>query len=192
VKDKNFNLPSGVPGKFNTGELVLTAILLGLALVLSLAESALPPLPLPMPGMRFGLANIAVMYALFFLGPRSSAFIVVLKALFAAFLRGPISGLLSLAGGGLSLLVMAGLLFVFRRRVSVLLISIFGAVFHNLGQLAAVWILYSNIYILWYLPALIVSGVAAGALTAALLGVAMPVLERAGLAVNCFYAKNDG
>jgi heptaprenyl diphosphate synthase len=53
--------------------LVLTSLIFAAALVLAVVENALPPLPIAVPGVKFGLSNIAVMYALFFLG-RKQAF----------------------------------------------------------------------------------------------------------------------
>ena len=48
-----------------TSLLVLTAMLFAIAIVLSLVEGALPALIPSVPGVRFGLSNIAVMYSLF-------------------------------------------------------------------------------------------------------------------------------
>ncbi|HOR14100.1 MAG TPA: Gx transporter family protein, partial [Clostridia bacterium] len=52
--------------KNNTAKLVLLALLFAIALVLAALENTLPPLPLPFPGLKLGLSNIAIMYALFF------------------------------------------------------------------------------------------------------------------------------
>jgi hypothetical protein len=54
--------------------------------------------------------------------------------------------------------------FIFKDKISYLIISIFGAVFHNLGQLAAVSLIYTSVYIWTYLPVLLIFGVIAGML----------------------------
>lgn len=59
---------------------------------------AAPALGLP-PGVKPGLANIVVMYALFFLGRGQALTLVLLKSFFAMLTRGPSAGALSLAGG---------------------------------------------------------------------------------------------
>ena len=59
-----------------------------------------------------------------------------------------------------------------------MLLSISGAVFHNIGQLVAVSLIYTNFYLLYYFPVLLVSGIVAGIATAALLKVIMPVFQR--------------
>jgi len=167
--------------KVNTGstmEIALTGLLLAAAIVLSVFESSLPPVMAAVPGVKFGLSNVAVMYALFFLNRRQAVSVAVLKSLFVLFTRGPMSGVLSLAGGLLSIFVMLLLMKLLKDRISYLMLSIAGAVFHNIGQLAAVAVMLSGIYMMAYLPVLLVSGVAAGAATATLLKFIMPAFQR--------------
>ncbi len=163
-----------------TKQLVLTALLFATALVLSLVENALPPL-IPVPGVKLGLPNIVVMYTLFFLGKGKAYTIVALKALFVSFTRGMIAGLLSFCGGFLSVTVMAVLLYLYKKRISYLLISICGAVSHNMGQYVAISIIYTNMNLWAYLPILVIAGVAAGIVTATLLRFIMPALKNTGL-----------
>lgn len=167
----------------NTGKtmrLVLTGLIFALALILTIIENSFPPLPLPVPGVKFGLSNIAVMYALFFLSKRQAYAIAVLKALFVFATRGIIAALLSLCGGLLSLTLMLVILLLFRDRVSYLAISISGAVAHNIGQFVAITFIYTGFYLLAYLPLLLVSGVIAGIITATLLRFIIPALKRLG------------
>ena len=66
----------------------LLGVLFALAAVLSLFEGALAPaLGLP-PGVKPGLANTVVMFALLFLGLPQAACLAVLKALLALLARG--------------------------------------------------------------------------------------------------------
>lgn len=158
--------------------LVLTALMFAFALVLSIVENTLPPVPIPVPGVKLGLSNIAVMYALFFLDKKQAFAIAVLKALFVVITRGIIAGFLSLSGGILSLVVMTLLMLVFKEKITYLVLSIFGAVFHNIGQFLAISLIYTNIYILMYLPILLISGVVAGIATSTLLRFIMPAFKR--------------
>ena len=80
-----------------TRKLVLSGMIFALALILAVVENALPSLPLP--GVKFGLSNIAVMYALFFLSKSQAYSIAVLKGLFVFMTRGYIAGILSLSKG---------------------------------------------------------------------------------------------
>lgn len=161
-----------------TKQLVLTALLFAVALVLSVVENSFPPISAGIPGIKLGLSNIAVMFALFFLYKRQAFTIAVLKALFVLSTRGPIAGLLSLSGGVLSIAVMALLIFVFKDRVSYLILSIFGSVSHNVGQFIIISILYTNMYLWVYLPVLLVAGVIAGIATSTLLRFILPAFKK--------------
>ena len=77
----------------------------------------------------------------------------------------------------MSITVMLMLMLIFKKKISYLIISIMGAVFHNIGQLLAVCIIYTNIYILAYLPVLLIAGVVAGSLTTILLKLALPAFN---------------
>ncbi|NLV37375.1 MAG: Gx transporter family protein [Clostridiaceae bacterium] len=161
-----------------TGRLVQAAFIFALALVLTIAENALPSLPVPVPGVKFGLSNIAVMYALVFLSKGQAYSIAVLKAMFVLVTRGLIAGMLSLSGGILSLTVMLVLMTVFGEKVSYTILSISGAIAHNIGQFVVITVIYTGMYMWAYLPVLIISGVVAGIITATLLRVIIPVLRR--------------
>lgn len=161
-----------------TQMLVLTSMIFAAALVLAIVENMLPPLPIAVPGVKFGLSNIAVMYALFFLGKKEAYTIGILKSIFVFITRGGIAGLLSLSGGILSITVMILLIAIFKEKVSYLMISIFGAVFHNVGQFIVITVIYTGINMLAYLPVLLISGLAAGIVTSTLLRFIMPAFQR--------------
>ncbi|QNU68894.1 Gx transporter family protein [Ruminiclostridium herbifermentans] len=158
--------------------LVLTALLFAVALVLAILENSFPPIFTAVPGVKLGLSNIPVMYALFFLDKKPAFMIAILKGFYVLITRGFIAGILSLSGGILSLLIMLLLLVVFRDKISYFVLSIFGAVFHNIGQFTAISLIYTNIYLWVYLPVLLISGVVAGMATSVLLRLIMPAFNR--------------
>lgn len=161
-----------------TQMLVLTSLIFAAALVLSIVENMLPPLPIAVPGVKFGLSNIAVMYALFFLGKKQAYTIGILKAAFVFITRGGIAGLLSLSGGLLSITVMVLLMALFRERITYLILSIFGAVSHNVGQFIVIMLIYTGMNMWAFLPVLLISGLAAGIVTSTLLKFIMPAFQR--------------
>jgi heptaprenyl diphosphate synthase len=163
-----------------THKLVLTSLFFAIAIILSIIENSLPPLPIAVPGVKFGLSNIAVMYVLFFVGKESAYMVAVLKAVFVFATRGWIASVLSLTGGILSLTIMILLMVLFREKISYLILSIAGAVFHNIGQLIAVSIVYTNLYLMYFMPVLLVTGVLAGIVTSVLLNVIRPAFKRVG------------
>lgn len=143
-----------------SGRVARWGLLTAAALALSWLESLLPPVGL-LPGMKLGLANIVVLYALYRLSLREAAVLALVRALLAAATFGNAFSLAySLAGAGLSLAVMAGL----KRldRFSILGVSAAGGVCHNLGQLAVAAAALGTARLGWYLPVLLASGTAAG------------------------------
>lgn len=157
---------------------VLSGLLFAIALVLSLVENMLPLLTVAVPGVKFGLSNIAVMYALFFIGTRQAYTITILKALFIFITRGFIASTLSLSGGLLSITVMLLLFLLPKEKISYLGISVAGAVFHNIGQFLVVTLVYVGASIWIYLPVLLISGIIAGIITATLLRIVLPALKK--------------
>lgn len=164
-----------------TFKLVLSALLFAFALVLALVENYLPPVPVPVPGIRLGLSNIVVMFALFFVGKSQAFTIAVLKSLFVLSTKGVIAGLLSFCGGILSIAVMSLVIFIFKDKVSYLIVSILGSVFHNIGQFIAITIVYQTVALWAYLPMLIIFGIIAGVITSTLLRFILPAVKKVGL-----------
>lgn len=164
-----------------TKGLVLTALLFAIAIVLSIIENSLPSIVIGVSGVKLGLSNIAVMYTLFFLTRKQAFIVAILKSFFVFLTRGAIAGALSLTGGIMSLIIMIILMLIFKKKISYLIISIFGAVFHNVGQLFAVSFIFTSIYIWAYLPVLLFAGVLAGIATSTLLKFILPAFEKLGL-----------
>ena len=141
-------------------KVALGGLLLALTLVLSWLESLIP-LSFAVPGIKLGLPNLAVVFALYRMRWRDAALLSLLRVLMVALLFGNALALAySAAGAVLSLLVMGGM----KRggRFSVVAVSVAGAVAHNLGQIAVAMLVLETARLIWYLPALLVSGVAAG------------------------------
>ena len=135
-------------------------LLVALAMVLSWVEQ-LVPLSVQVPGVKLGLANLAVIFALYRLGARASWTVSLLRVALVSITFGNAYSLwYSLAGAVLSLLVM-GLL---RKtgKFSLLGVSVAGAVSHNLGQIAVAAAVLGAASMAYYLPVLLVSGTAAG------------------------------
>lgn len=135
-------------------------MLIALAMVLSFIESQIPAF-IAVPGMKLGLANIAVVFALYSLGFREALGISLIRVLLSAILFGSaVSGLYSAAGAILSLIGMALLKKTgFFGTVGV---SVSGAVLHNLGQIGIACFILRTQALVYYLPFLILSAVVAG------------------------------
>ena len=166
-----------------TRHIALSGLLFALAMALSFIEGSLV-IPGLLPGMKLGLANIVVMYALFFMGPRQALVLDVLKALFVFLVSGFTAGLLSLCGGLLSLLVMAVLYYVVPVRPTWFILSVCGALAHNVGQLLGAGAIISSSLSLYYAPVMLVLGLVMGALTSITLKALLPALGRLGFSTR--------
>ncbi len=163
-----------------TKALVQTAFIFALAIILSLIENSIPTF-IAIPGVKIGLSNIAVMYALFFIGIKSALATAILKALFVLIIRAPVASFLSLFGGILSVIIMFLLLEIFSEKISYLVISAIGSVFHNIGQFIAISIVYQSVGLFAYLPLLIICGIIAGITTSVMLKILLPAIRRLNL-----------
>ncbi len=146
-----------------------------LAIVLSYVESLVPTI-VPVPGIKLGLSNIVTMYCLFFINAPCALLLAVLKSGFVFITRGATAALLSAAGGICSVAAMAGL-----RKLdsSDGLVSVTGAITHNLAQLCVSYFLLGTVVVFYYVPVLLISGIIMGVITISLLNVALPAINRA-------------
>ena len=135
-------------------------LLIALALVLSYVE-ALVPFSVAVPGVKLGLANIVVVFALYRLGKAEAFAISILRVLLMTFMFGNAFALFySLSGAVLSFGVMLLLLKI--GRFSSIGVGIGGGVFHNIGQILCAMALLGTKQIAYYLPVLLISGTVAG------------------------------
>ena len=162
-----------------TRHIALSGLLFALAMALSFIEGTLV-IPGLLPGMKLGLANIVVMYALFFMGARQALYLDLLKALFVFLVSGFTAGFLSLCGGLLSLAVMWVLYYLLPVRPTWFILSVCGALSHNIGQLLGAGLILSSAMSLYYAPVMLVLGLVMGALTSLTLRAILPALGRLG------------
>ena len=156
-----------------TKKLTELALLTALALTIFVVELRIPN-PLPIPGAKLGLANIITVYAVYRYSSKETISVVLTRTLLGSIFGGNMMALLySLSGALLCFCGMA----LLRRVLStkrIWLCSVFGAVFHNIGQIT-VAILLMGLGVLVYLPFLLVTGCLAGAFTG---GCAQMVINR--------------
>ncbi len=166
----------------STRKITYIAILTSMALVLSYFERILPP-PVPIAGVKFGLANIIILIALYILSSKDAFIILMLKVFMVSLLFSGLTGLLfGLIGGTLSFIAM-----VLTKKAGIFSsigVSISGAVFFNIGQIIASMILINTITILYYLPVLIISGVISGFITGLVASFTIKYLKQAKININ--------
>ena len=135
-------------------------LLVALALVLSYAES-LVPLSVAVPGVKLGLPNLVVIFALYRIGTKEAAVLSVLRVVLVSAMFGNAYSLwYSLAGAVLSLAVMSALKQT--KFFGCTGVSVAGGVCHNLGQIAVAMLVLRSAGVAYYLPVLVFSGTLAG------------------------------
>jgi heptaprenyl diphosphate synthase len=141
-------------------KIAFIGLFVALAFVLSYIEYMLP-LNIGIPGAKIGLANLAVMVALYTLGEKYAIALSIIRVVLVGFTFGNVSMMLySMAGAALSLLAM---LIVKRMgKFSVMGVSVIGGVFHNIGQIIVAMLVLETESLMYYLPFLIIIGTLTG------------------------------
>ena len=166
-----------------TRHLVLLALFVSQALILSIIESWIA-IPSPVPGVKLGLANIITLVTIIFFGLKDTLGVVTVRCILASLLGGGFVLLpYSLAGGILSAAVMYLLKKRMDKSLSLVGISIAGAVAHNLGQLSVAAFMTGGFAVFGYLPVLLASGLVTGCFIGLCAGFLVNALKKTRLFV---------
>lgn len=144
--------------------LTTLAVFTVIALTIFVAESFIP-VPVPLPGIKLGLSNIVTLFLILNYKPTDALYVLLVRILLSSlFAGGALYLLYSLCGGILCFAVMC-LIHRFLRGKYIFVTSIFGALFHNLGQLCIAFVITGTAGVFTYLPFLILSGTVTGLFT---------------------------
>lgn len=156
-----------------------TAILgmyLAFSMILSYIETLIP-LPIPIPGVKLGLTNLAIILLLYLYGFKEAFIINLMRIILTGFLFTNLSMILySLAGGILSLLCMT-----YAKRsqhFSLQCVSLIGGITHNIGQMCVAYLTVRTYGILYYVPFLLLAGSVTGWVIGMLETIIEPRLHR--------------
>jgi heptaprenyl diphosphate synthase len=139
-------------------KLTTLSLFLALGVVISYFESFIP-YPLPVPGVRLGLANIIGLYVLYIYSPKEYLFVGLLRVLIVGALRANAINLaISAAGFVLSHLTVVGLYYL--KKMSLYGLGVSSAVMHSLGQILVVMIIYQLPQMINYLPLIFFTSIA--------------------------------
>ncbi|MBQ6333174.1 MAG: Gx transporter family protein [Clostridia bacterium] len=138
------------------------ALLTAAALILGYLDSLIPLVP-SVPGIKLGLSNLVLLYAVFYMRPHETVLLMLLKVGLSSLLFGnAVGGLYALAGGVLS---VTGMLLLKRiPNVSPIPVSTAGGILHIVGQCAVGCVLISYRPVLFYAPWLFLCGTVTGIL----------------------------
>ena len=147
-----------------TKKLTSMALLSAVALIIFIIEAQIPPV-VPVTGVKLGLSNIITVFAVWVLGAKEAAAILLVRIFLGAVFAGNFSTILySLGGGVLALLTTVGLRYVLRNN-QLWIAGCLGAVAHSVGQMVvAVWV-SQTMTLLIYLPIMVICSIVTGSFT---------------------------
>ncbi|MDO4482894.1 MAG: Gx transporter family protein [Clostridia bacterium] len=145
-----------------TNKIALAGLLVALMLVLGFVESLIPTGTIP--GIKLGLSNGVLIFAIYILGIPTAFVLMLLKVVLSGLMFGGVSAMIyAFAGGLLSMIVMSLLSRV--KGVSPVVVSIAGGVMHNVGQVAMAMVMTNTPQLVYYMAILMMVGFVCGALT---------------------------
>lgn len=149
-----------------------------LAILMGYVESLFPP-PVPVQGVKLGLANVIVLIVLYFMGAKAALGINVIRVVISALLFSGFSGFLySIAGAGVSFIIM-----VLAKKIKssgIIGVSVLGGVAHNIAQIGVAAAVLNTPGLFYYLPVLIISGVVMGVITGIAARYCLNHIEKSG------------
>lgn len=162
--------------KSKVKNIALYGVMIALAMIFSYLESFIPiNLLIPVPGVKLGLANIVVLFALYTMRFGDAVVIAIIRVLLSGLIFGnPMTIAYSLAGSMLSIVVMYLLK---KTDLSIIGVSMMGGISHNIGQLIVAVILTSTVRIAYLVPVLLVTGMVTGLLMGVAAKLVIPRVE---------------
>lgn len=147
-----------------TRKLALMAMFTAASLIVFVIESQIPA-PIPVPGVKLGLANVVTLIAMVMLGRREAGLILLVRIAMGSMFTGGVSAFIfSIAGAALAYAVMCLTIRPFSKNL-LWVVSVFGAAAHNFGQLAAAVLITKTSALFVYAPVLLASAVVTGLFT---------------------------
>lgn len=142
---------------------VYIASLLTMSIVLSMVEGLIP---IPVPGVKLGLANIIILVMLYDFKTSEAFLVLIIRIFLVGILRGNIFQVpffMSLCGGLTSFVIMR--IFSLFKFFSIIGVSVIGSVFHCVGQIVIAIILLGTSQVVYYLPLIAILSTVTGVLT---------------------------
>ena len=137
-------------------------LLTAMMLVLGFIESLLP-VAAGVPGIKLGLSNGVLLFALYMMDAPTAFLLMLLKVILSGLLFGGVSAMMyAMAGGVCSML---GMILLKKLKFHLLTVSMAGAVLHNLGQVLLAMIILETDQLIYYMAILLLVGLACGAVT---------------------------
>lgn len=147
-----------------TKKLVLMALLSSMALIIFIVEAQIPS-PVPIPGVKLGLANVVTLGAMCLLGRKEAGAVLLVRIVLGSLFAGSPSTLIYSACGGLTAYLVMCVLLRPLGRERLWALSALAGVAHNVGQLGACVLILQTPGLIAYAPVLVLSGLVTGVFT---------------------------
>jgi len=148
--------------RFNVKRTALCGLLTAMMLVLGFIESMIP-VAAGVPGIKLGLSNGVLMFALYMLDAPTAFVLMIVKVVLSGLMFGGVSAMLyAMAGGVLSMITM---ILLKKLKFHILVVSMFGAVMHNVGQVLMAILIVNTPQLVYYMAVLMLVGLGTGAVT---------------------------
>ena len=114
----------------NVKKLTTMAMLTAISMIVFLIEAQIP-LPIAIPGVKLGVANVITLFAIWTLGRREAGVILLIRIVLGNLIVGSVMAMLYSLAGGLLCWVIMCLMKPITSRKHIWVMSIFGAMGHN-------------------------------------------------------------
>ena len=144
-----------------TKDITIIGFLASVSVVISIIESYFTFIGDVIPGLKLGLANIVIIFALYKYNFKTAIGISLIRVFIVAILRTGfgLNFLFSLVGAIFSITIM----WLFKKtKLSVIGVSIIGSIFHSIGQVLVGIVILNNSNVLYYLPYLLLFSIPTG------------------------------
>ena len=138
------------------------AMLLSISIILSILESLIPIFSF-IPGLKIGLANVIILFIIYVYSFKDALYVSILRVIIVGILKTglfSITFFFSLSGAIFSIFFM----FIFKKftNLSIIGISIIGAISHSIGQIIIAIIFLNNMDLIYYSPYLLIFSIPMG------------------------------
>ena len=148
--------------RFTVETIAQCGLLTAVMLVLGCIESLIP-VAAGVPGLKLGLSNGVLLFALYMMDVPTAFILMILKVVLSGLLFGGVSAMMYAMAGGLCSIV--GMILLKKLKFNILTVSMFGAVLHNVGQVLLAMIMLETSQLVYYMAVLLFVGLACGAVT---------------------------
>jgi heptaprenyl diphosphate synthase len=146
-----------------TRRLTLITMLLAMSILMHMLE---PSLPIPIPGVKLGLANILGLITLILFDVKSMVLLNFMRVVIASLLRGIIFGTgFWLSMGGVVASTIITLILYKTNKFTPIGLSVASSAFHGLGQILVLMYINQTVMMIYWLPLLWFSAIPTGWVT---------------------------